>query len=128
MDDELDAATSSTTTTCNCNCGSSNGSDDNDSKPNWIKMSGILFAAVTVLGSKCNIMYALTKEVLSKRFQEYTQEDADKCCLFSTRPRPLEYTRGIFYLGPSEAKAYICYGCSHCSLFCIITRLLFKEI
>ena len=51
MDDELGAATSSTTTTCNCNCGSSNGSDDNDSKPNWIEMSGILFAAVTVLGS-----------------------------------------------------------------------------
>ena len=82
----------------------------------------------SLYSTKCNSVYALTKEVLSKRFQGYTQEDADKCCLFSTRPSAREYTRGIFYLGPSEAKAYICYGCSHCSLFCIITRLLFKEI
>ena len=25
----------------------------------------------------------------------------------STRPSDREYTRGVFYLGPSEAKAYI---------------------
>ena len=49
-------------------------------------------------------MYALTNEVLSKRLQGYTQEHADKCCLFSTRPSAREYTRGVFYLGPSEAK------------------------
>ena len=52
-------------------------------------------------------MYALTNEVLSKRVQGNTQEHADKCCLFSTRPSAREYTRGVFYLGPSEAKAYI---------------------
>ena len=52
-------------------------------------------------------MYALTNEVLSKRVQGYTQDHADKCCLFSTRPSDREYTRGVFYLGPSEAKAYI---------------------
>ena len=46
----------------------------------------------------------LTNEVLSKRLQGYTQDHADKCCLFSTRPSAREYTRGVFYLGPSEAK------------------------
>ena len=71
-----------------------------------------------LLVTKCNSMYALTNEVLSKRLQGYTQEHADKCCLFSTRPSAREYTRGLSYLGPSEAKAYICYDCSHCSLFC----------
>ena len=52
-------------------------------------------------------MYALTNEVLSKRVQGNTQEHADKCCLFSTRPSAREYTRGLSYLGPSEAQACV---------------------
>ena len=57
--------------------------------------------------AKCNSTYALTNEVLSKRVQGNTQEHADKCCLFSTRPSAREYTRGLSYLGPSEAQACV---------------------